>query len=1049
MKSLFRYFAGNHILANVMAIIIIVLGTMAFIGINRDINPKVDFGKMRIDTIYPGASSRDVELNVTNKIEKELEGVTGIKKYTSVSMENQSSIKIEIDSSVSNMEDVKRDIRRAVDQVNDLPQEVDKAPLITEIKSSIFPVVEVGISSDKISYKDLRDIAKSFEKKLKSIRGVSRLDRFNYNAREIKIEVSPESMDHYGISLTEIMQAIKMRNIRASGGQFESYLNGKNIVTLSQFENPMEVGDVIVKSNFEGLLIKVKDLAIYKDDFKKPTVISKMNGKQAISFVVFKSDYADIVTVVDEVRALVKDEQKYLPKDIDFIFSNDVSKKVKNRFDIVGSNGIIGLILVLIILTLFLNFKSAFWVAMGIPLTIFGVVFTMNFMGLSLDALSLAAMIIVIGIIVDDAIIITENIYRHKQELNKDPITAAVDGLSEVFWPVLTTILTTFFAFAPMFFMKGVMGKFIYVIPFVISLALFISLFEATLILPAHIVTGVKKLKDQASGGDDWFLKIRNPFIRILKKILKHRYLCISFFVISLISSLFYCVNYMDFILFPSSTAERFFVNVEMERGISIDANLERLKKIENIVKKLPSTELDSYVTRAGLNAYDHHGKKEGINLGTVEVNLLPFGKRKRAANFIVEELRPKIEKLKGFKSLTFVIAEGGPPVGNPVTVGIVGADDKKRGELATKVLSFLKTVPGTKDLEKDDKEGRDQLNIVIDYEKLSILGLNVSSVAQTVRAAYDGQVITSLRQGDEDIDFRVLLKKESREKENNIGELLVANNRGKLIPLKNIAKFKIRSGRQDIKHFNGDRSITITGEVDKAVTTPTKVANKLKSDFNLSKDWRGMNFIVGGEAQETEQSLKSLIFTFSVAFFLIYFLLILLFKSFFQPLYVMSAIPFGLMGIIISFALHNEPLGFLAILGVVGLIGVVVNDSLVLVDHLNQMRKEKPDMDFLELVSIGTGDRLRAITVTTITTVAGLLPLAYGIGGADPFMMPMALALGYGLIFATPLTLVFVPCLILIGEDISDLIKSKNKRGKFNFMSGDCEDNKTLSLEG
>ena len=528
MKNVIRFFAKNLTLSNLNAILLILMGVFAYLTINRDINPKVDFGRIEITTFFPGASPEDVEINVTNKIEKELLSVTGIKKFRSTSRENQSYVQIWIDPDISNQEKVKSDIRRAVDGISDLPAELEKQPFIHEENSGMFPIIEVGLYGD-VPYKQLRELAKGFEKKLKRISGVSRLRSFGMRDREIKIEVNPEKLKQYYISLESIVGAIRTRNVRSSGGHFASYMDKKNVVTLSQFKNPMEVKEVLVKANLEGFDLRVKNLAKVKDDFKKEKVLSRMNGKPAISFVVQKGENADIVYTVDRIRELVAEEEKYLPPKVKFTFSDDLSRTVKNRFNIVKSNGIMGLILVIIVLSFFLNFRSSIWVAMGIPITIFGVVFLLKVIGYSLDAIGITSFVVVIGIIVDDAIIISENIYRHFEELGKSPLDAAVDGLSEVAAPVLTTILTTLVAFAPMFFMKGLMGKFMFVIPLVITFALVISLLEAFFILPAHLVPGLKKKKGK-SELESSFIKYREKFARFLTKVLKIRYKVWYFF---------------------------------------------------------------------------------------------------------------------------------------------------------------------------------------------------------------------------------------------------------------------------------------------------------------------------------------------------------------------------------------------------------------------------------------------------------------------------------------------------------------------------------------
>lgn len=345
MKAFFRFFAERHLLANLLTIMILLLGVISLTRINLSELPKVDVGQVVITTRYPGASPEDVELNVTNKIEDELRSVTGIDWIRSSSFENSSIVSVKIDDD-ADLEDVQTEIREAVAQVTDFPAEVTESPKVTEIKSSIFPIIEVGMSSDELSYRELREYARQFEKKLKEISGVASVEKYGYRAREIKVEVNPDKMMKYQLPMRDIINAIQARNIRASGGSLESYTSEKNVVTLAQFRDPLEVGDVIIRSTFEGAMIWVKDLAVIRDDFEEERLIPSMNGKKTISFQLTKSENADVIETVDAIKELVKKEKAHLPETIEFLYSDDISINVRNSFEVVGSNGLVGLGLV-------------------------------------------------------------------------------------------------------------------------------------------------------------------------------------------------------------------------------------------------------------------------------------------------------------------------------------------------------------------------------------------------------------------------------------------------------------------------------------------------------------------------------------------------------------------------------------------------------------------------------------------------------------------------------------------------------------------------------
>jgi multidrug efflux pump subunit AcrB len=1018
----FRYFAERHTLALVITVMIIAVGLSTLLVIQRDMFPKVEFGEILITTRYPGASPEDVELNVTNEIEEELKEVVGIDWMTSYSMENISIIHLMVDADFDDIDAVVDDIREAVDRVTDLPPEVTEAPLVDELSTDIFPVIEIGLTGD-VEYAQLRDYAKQLERKIENLGGVSSVDKFSYLDREVHVEVDPDAINRLQVPLRAVIAAIAQRNIRSTGGSFESYTDERNVVTLAQFETPDEVGDVIVRSSFDGPLVRVRDVARIDDTFEEPRVLSRMNGKFAISFLVFKKENADVIRTVDEIRAMIDGELPRVPEGIAISYSDDFSRYVRNRLHVVVSNGAIGLALVLVLLGIFLSVRSALWVALGIPVTLLGTIFLLPFFDQSLDIIGMAAMIMIVGIVVDDAIIIAENVHR-KREQGLAPVDAAVQGLSEVFKPVMTTVLTTFAAFAPMFFMSGMLGKFVVVIPLVITLGLFVSLIEALLALPSHLIAGLRKREGERARRPErgWFNGVRRFYRVTIRYVLKARYAVILVSLGLFLGGLWYATHRMDFILFPDKVADTFYVRVELPRGTSLEATADKMEEIESLVGALPDGELDSYVTRVGNQGQFVLGENE--NWAIVAVYLTPFATRDRTATQIVSSMRERTDRLEGFDRILYYIDAGGPPMGRPVTLRIVGSDDARRAELTDSVVAYLGTIDGVSDVDRNDKLGKDQIEIDIDYARLARLGITVADVAHTVRVAYDGEVVTSVRYGDEDVDFRVIMNDEARSRPGALEGLLIPNAQNRLIPLGEVASLKSGTGSANFFHYGGERSVMVTADVNKDVTTPLAVTQRVEDHFDLPRDWEGFRFVVGGESEQTQKSMDSLYLAFASALVAIYLLLVLLFNSMVQPLLVMSAIPLGIIGVVMAFALHGEPLGFLAIMGLIGLSGVVVNDSLVLVDYINRLRRERPDTPLLDVVSEAAAERLRAIVLTTLTTVAGLLPLAYGIGGSDPFIAPMALAMGFGLLFASPITLALIPSLYLMMNDIGRMLR-------------------------
>ena len=1027
MKSAIRFFANQPTLAYVFTFLVIFMGVSSLTVIQRDNFPSVDMLEMTVTTRYPGASPEDVELNVTNEIEEELKEVDGIDRYTSFSMENISIVHIWIDREMRDRNKVKTDIRDAVSRVSGLPIEVDEDPVVEEITTSAsIPVIEVGLTGD-VPYALLRKAARRVEKALLAVPGVRSVNKYGYLDREIKVEISNDALERFSVSAHEIVEAIHNRNIRATGGSFESYTSEKNIVTLAEFTDPMEAADVIVRFTEGGSTIRVKDLALLRDDFEPAKVLSRMNGTPAISFEVFKKESSDIIRTVNAVNQLITEIQEQLPESISIEYSNDKSRLVKNRLNVVVSNGLIGLALVMLMLSVFLNWHSAFWVALSIPVVLLGTLFLLPVFGAFLDTIAMGAMILVIGIIVDDGIVVAENVWRCREQ-GMAPLAAAVEGTYSVAQPVITTVVTTALAFTPMFFMTGMLGDFIYVIPLVVVLALSISLLDTLFVMPAHLISGTHGGKEvERPAQDRWFVRFREHFRVILQKLLVARYAVIAVFSALIIAAFLYAAKFMDFVLFPTQSADEFYILAELPSGSSLQHTEERIQEVEALIAALPDTELASYTTRIGTHGWYNLGENE--NWALIGVYLTAFAKRDRNADQIVDALRGQTGELEGFENFTFVIDSGGPPIGRPVQLRIIGSDDLQRRSLADTVVAELESIDGVSDIERDDKPGKDQIIVDLDYIRLAEHDLSVADVARNLRLAYDGEIVTSVRYGDEDVDFRVILEEEARGSAEVLGNLVIPNSAGRFVKLQEVADFRVDAGPSNFYHYDNERTITVTANIDKEKTTPLLATAAVLNAIDVQSDWPGMRVISGGEAEETQESMGSLIIAFAVAAVGIYLVLLLLFNSLTQPLVVMFAVPFGLIGVIFAFAIHGEAIGFLAMLGVIGLVGIVVNDSLILVNLVNRMRDTDPEDSAMSVVVQATKHRLRPILLTSVTTVAGLLPMAYGIGGSDPFSAPMALAMGYGILFATPLTLILLPCLLLVQDDVRTLARKIIRR--------------------
>ena len=595
-----------------------------------------------------------------------------------------------------------------------------------------------------------------------------------------------------------------------------------------------------------------------------------------------------------------------------------------------------------------------------------------------------------------------------------------MSGVRTNLLPVATTVTTTIAAFVPLLFVKGVIGQFVSVIPLVLTVALLVSLAESVVGLPAHLVAGASR-RPAGRPARAWFVPVRDGFEHLVNGLLRLRYLVVPLSVAVMAAAVWYAATRMSFVLFPTRGAERFFVNIELPMGSPLEATSQKVREVEHLVAALPAAEVESSLTRIGTAGYPPFG--QAGNYAMITVRLAPYARRQRTADQIVEDLRGQTDRLEGYARIAYDVDAGGVPVGPPIALRVVGSDDRLRAGLAGRLQALLAAAPGVKDVMSDDLRGKDQLRIELDRPALARLGLTAAGVAATARLARHGERATSLRQGEEDVAFRVLLAPGSLRDRRALEDLLAVNDQGRLIRLGRVARLAEGPAPSARRHYNGRRAVTITADVDTRVATPLQAVEHVLARVDLARDWPGMGVVVGGEAEESLMSIKGLLAALGLAVLGIYFLLVLQLDSFAQPLLVLVTVPFGIVGVILALALHGEPLGFLAVVGTIGLAGVVVNDAIVLVSHLNALRRESPGAgpaEIRSMVASGTADRLRAVILTTVTTTAGMIPLAYGFGGYDLYMAPMALCLGYGLLFATPLTLVLLPALYLVGLDLA-----------------------------
>ncbi|MCQ9208480.1 MAG: efflux RND transporter permease subunit [Omnitrophica bacterium] len=1049
--SLPRFSVNQSLFVNLISVILLVIGLMVLLGINREVFPNVSFDIVNVATVYPGSTPQDVEKLITVPIEKEIKQVDGIKKMKSRSSASFSSLTIYIDPDETNKQKVVRDIQSAVDKVKGLPKDVDD-PVVTEVLSKQYPIIEASLSGKMTEHK-LQEHADILEDILEDIKGVGRIRKSGYREREIQILVDPGKLNEYYVSLDEIEQALAARNINLPAGRIDTKTVEYSIRTTGEFLMAEEVEDVIIRANDAGNWLRIKDVASVYDGFKDEYIINKTLGTRSINLLVLKKESGDALRVVDKIKEKCSE---YLSRQTDGLkisYVNDYSFYARRRLRVLSNNAWAAIAIVIIVLLIFFQKRVAFLTFLGVPIAFFATFIVMGAMGITINLISMFGLIIVLGMLVDDGIIVAENVYRY-MEAGNSPRVAAVKGTEQVMGAVTVAVLTTIAAFSPLLFMSGIIGKFLRNIPTVLIIALLASLAEALIILPCHLAD-FAKVKLNAQGHRvgvtkelRWFKKFVSFYTRFLEAAIRRKWkvfwtgAVITVISITLVALAIFGKGPLKFILFPHAGIEFFFIRAEAPIGTPLETTNQLVAPIEKLVAELPKQELDTYITTVGQTSEDRRDPfaQDASHLAQITVYLTPEQSRERKVDEIVAQMREQTKDIPGLTNLRFDQPQTGPPVGKPVEAQIRGENFDTLDQIAQEYMDYLSTIDGTSDITWDHKPGKQEIRVSVDREKATLVGLNVEQIAKTVRAVFEGGIATRIKpvKAEEETDVTVKFNKDAAGDFAVFEKILVLNKFGNLIPLNRVARIEKIPGTTTIHHLDGKRVVTVSSNVDTTKTTAMNVNRLLERKFkDIAQRDLGYSVQYGGEQEESRQSLKSLLKAYFFAFLIIYLLLASFFKSLIQPFIVMLAIPFGLVGVVFAFLIHGHPLSLMAIIGIIGLNGIVVNDSIVLVDFINKLRAQ--GVARRESIVKAVQVRIRPVILTTVTTVGGLSTVAYGIGGRDPFLVPMALAICWGLLFATVLTLLITPCIYSIIDDMALKIAHRSnmvRSAKVNNMS-------------
>ncbi len=1016
MKRLIAFFVGHGLLVNMLSLMLLAGGIYAALTIQREAFPSINFDLVSIHSTWPGASPREIERMVVTPIERELKGIDGVKSIRSTAYSGSMEIDIEIDPDYRDRSRFVSDVQQAINRT-DLPDDLPDDPVLTEIKSEQAPVLSFTIFGD-IKPLTLKRIADEVEDDVLDIPGVARIVTQGKRKEEIRIVLDPPRMHRQRISTADVVSLIQGWNVNAPGGAIKSAGKEKIIRVAGQFKSAVDAAHLVLRANDRGNAVYLSDVASVSEALVTTQRYVDALGKPAINMIVMKKGDADLIDLVDRLRVYLATVPKKYGGNIRVHTYRDISTVTRLRLGVLTSNGGIGLLLVLAVLLLFLRPAVAFTTVWGLPVIFFSGVLVLFLADNTLNLLSMFGFIIALGLIVDDAIIIGENTTWHMEQ-GIAPKRAAVLGAYELAGPVSATVLTTIVAFLPLMFMQGIIGKFVFSIPVVVIVLLLFSWLEALFILPNHIRdVSNARAHPRERALMRWLTQV---YVFVLRPAVRWRYLTILLTLAALGGSL-WLAGHMKFQLFPSGAESQFYLRVMAPAGTTLASMRQNMLDVDRKVRaNIDPSLLETTIIITGQSSADERDslKQFGDRYGFVRVILTPFSTRNVSAFALMHRLENIIPGKFPNLSIDFVMLSPGPPVGRALHAELFGAPAPVLKRAARHLAAYLEKIPGVHSVESGLTAGDPEIHVVLNRRLAAYAGVDLATVATHIRAAFDGLRVSTLNRGKEEVDVTLRYPERFQRHVRTLRKLGIPNNAGGLTPLGAFARFVTRPGVTSIRHKNGNRVIDISAGVETERITSRELNAKVMHD---RKNWLGtdagkVSIHLGGEEERSQESLRGLAFSFAYALAGIFVILAIQFNRLSYPLLVMLAIPFGVIGIITGFFLHGQPLSFMAMMGFVALAGVVVNDSLVIAVFIQRLMEK--GMPWREAVMIGGRRRLRAVLLTTITTVVGLLPTAYGWGGFDPFVAPMALALSWGLIFSTGITLLSIPAAFGIGMDI------------------------------
>lgn len=1030
LQKLIQYFIKHSIITNWVMIVICIAGIFALFSLERRINPKMEIDEIEVDIPYPGASAVEVEEGIIIKIEESLRGIEGIEKVYSGSQDNYGWVNVEITPGYD-MNKAIQEVKNAVNSISSYPTGAEKPIIRQETQWNRGIMLSIYGPEDHFT---LKKIVEEFRDDLLKTGKISNIRMWGIPEREFSIEISPENLIRYKLTIQDISQAIRNSSLNISSG---SVLTDQEEILIRSYNKKYqakELENIEVISSVNGQKIKLDDICTVQEQWPENRFYSEYNGRRSVGFNVMYNNNEDVVEVVDITEKLAKEyEVKYagLVHFNTFIKETD---ELQERITLMSQNGLLGLILVVVLLGIFLNSRVAFWVALGIPISLLGMFFILWVIGITINEMSLFGIIMVIGILVDDGIVIGESIYSQWEKHGKTPLKAAVDGTLDVIKPVSISIFTTMIAFIPYFYFYGMLGKHVWEIAAVVIISLGFSLVEAVIILPAHI--SHSKALHINPRDKNLFTRIRHSIDNAIDIFLNKIYRRFLAFTLrnrwAVSAGVFASILFIIGLFQGSHVRAQFFpdleppyarIQVEVPAGTS--AEVANKIRYDMINKSLKFSEEWDNPKKGNKNPIQNY--TSWMNGGIINIFfVLPSSEFR---GYSIGEFSDALSEYIGsVPEADNIIVGGWSFGGSPISVRFQSSDYNQLLKAKNLLKNELKKIDGVKDIRDDTPLGNNEFIVTL-KPKGKALGFTLGDLTSQLRQGFYGQEVMRLQRGRDEVKVWVRFTKKDRVAISQIENLKVRTPTGDYVPFKEVASYKIQRGLRRIRHENGERSVTVYANLDYSKNDLAVVLGDIDGTIvpKILSRVDGVSRSYGGQSEEVDKMIGSMTYSMTIAMVIIFTILMFLLKSYMQTILIMSLIPLGIIGAVFGHLVMDIPISILSFLGIVALAGIIINDSVVLMDRYNNLIKKGENV-FEALMDAGIA-RFRPIVLTTITTAGGLAPIILLKSEQGRFLVPMAVSVAGGLIFGTLITLLILPSAVYMISDIRVLFHKKKER--------------------